>query len=732
MRGSDGSSTGIQDTRAVSPIAGRHCDADVRTASWQDRGVGDATDSMPVTRADDRGPDAAESPRPRFRPRFRPDIQGLRGIAVLLVVLCHAGMGVRGGFIGVDVFFVVSGFVITGELLAELRATGTVRLRDFYARRARRLLPTLTAVIVVTLAVGAVTLNPFGPQTDALRTGLTATGFFANAYLYRHVGYFDSWVYNRNPFLHLWSLSVEEQFYVVLPALLLVVWCLAGRKASVAARRRLLAVVLGVGAACSFVLAWLMTSGRSPVSVQAPVRLAFYGAPTRVWEFAVGALLALAGTAIDRVPRGLALGAGAVGIALVGWWSFALDPAQAFPGLTAVPPVVGAGLLIVGGASSPAVASVLAVRPLRWLGDRSYSLYLWHWPAIVFARQLWPEDAWAPPLAALVALTAAASTYGTFEDRIRRDRRFVGRRALALAAGCTAVSLLGFGLADAGIHAHWGLHEPLGWYDHPYGQDHGCILFNRDLANGWYEDRCVTHVRGSRGLVLVLGDGLADSVTPGVTKAAGSLRLDVAEWARTSCPFLGRAPYGFNRCRAWQVDALDLVDRLHPRAVVIANRAPDYVDDLRDDTTIATGGGGRPVTGTEARRSWIQGLDAILGALARRHVPAIVVQPAPDFRFDFPRDRFSVVRPGVGPVVRTRREVERDRDPIATEQARLLAGRREVQLVDPLQGLCPDGRCATMSGETWLFQDRADLTNAGSYLLAPALLRAIQAATRSA
>ena len=672
----------------------------------------------------------ASEPRPPWRPRFRPDIQGLRAIAVLLVVACHAGLGLPAGFIGVDVFFVVSGFVITGELLAELTATGSVRLRDFYARRARRLLPTLAVVMTVTLAVGAVVLNPFGPQVLGLRTAGAATGFVANVYLYRHVGYFDSWLNNRNPFLHLWSLSVEEQFYLVLPAFLLVAWRVGARASGERVRRRRVTLAVSAAAVGSFVLAWMFTSGRPPLDVQAPVRLAFYGAPTRVWEFALGAVLALAGTAIDRVPPRLALASAAIGAGLLVAWSVVLDPVRPFPGLTAVPPVLAAGLLIVAGASSTLVARALAVGPLRWIGDRSYSWYLWHWPAIVFARQLWPDSGLAPFLAAAGSLVLAAATYRLFEDRLRRDRSLIGRRALVLTVACVATMLLALGLTDVGIRAGWGLHEPLGWYDHPYGQDNGCVLFNRDIANHWLEATCTTRVAHPNGLILVLGDAEADSVSSGLLVAAHRAGFDVAEWARDSCPYLSRAPVGFGRCGEWQRDAMAAVARLHPALVVIANRAPDYVDDLRDDTTIAAPDGGRPGDGVAARRSWTEALDATLTDLDRRSIPAIVVASGPDFGNDFPRDRFSLAQPSLRPPTIARSEVERRREPITALERAVVARHTDASWIDPLAALCFGGSCPSMARGAWLYEDRADLTATGARRLAPAFARVLAALPR--
>ena len=175
---------------------------------------------------------------------FRPDIQGLRGIAVLLVVLFHADVALTGGFVGVDVFFVISGFVITQMLLRELDATGAVNLRDFYARRVRRLLPALALVSIATLAAAIVVMSPTGPQQLAASTSIAASAFLANVHFVASAGYFDP-AERTNPFLHTWSLAVEEQFYLLLPVTLLLLWRLSGSWGR-SGQRQLLIVSIGL------------------------------------------------------------------------------------------------------------------------------------------------------------------------------------------------------------------------------------------------------------------------------------------------------------------------------------------------------------------------------------------------------------------------------------------------------------------------------------------------------
>src|SRR4051794_1358599 len=296
---------------------------------------------------------------------FRPDLEGLRGVAILLVLLFHAGIpGIAGGFVGVDVFFVLSGFLITGLLIRERERTGRVSLSSFYARRARRILPAALVVTVATLAFATAVLPPLDVLRAAddavavalsvgnIRFAATATDYFAG-------------VASPSPFLHYWSLGVEEQFYLVWPALLVL--------ATRFGRPR-----IGAGVVLAIVVVASLALGIWLTGVAAP--WAFYSLPTRAWQLGLGGLLAIA---LDRAYTGR-LG---IVAAIIGWAGLtavviaglAIDPAMPYPGLVALVPTVGAAAVIAGGRASRSPAALLGVRPLRFLGRISFSLYLVHW-----------------------------------------------------------------------------------------------------------------------------------------------------------------------------------------------------------------------------------------------------------------------------------------------------------------------------------------------------------------
>jgi peptidoglycan/LPS O-acetylase OafA/YrhL len=303
---------------------------------------------------------------------FRPDIEGLRGIAVLTVVLFHAGLaGVAGGFVGVDVFFVISGFLITGLLLRERERTGRIAFLPFYARRARRLLPAAIVVLVATLIAAQNLVAPLDRPTVGLDGAAAALSIGNIRFALASGDYFAN-VASPSPFLHFWSLAVEEQFYLLWPALILLV----GR--GVHAPQRLVLGLVGLVAA-SFAANLVFTD--------LAANWAFYSLPTRAWELGLGGLAAIvvgAGIA-ERAPRGTLAALGWAGLAAIGVATLTFDSSLAWPGVAAVVPALATAALLAAGRRRLGPSAVLSLAPLRFVGRISYSLYLVHWPVLVLA-----------------------------------------------------------------------------------------------------------------------------------------------------------------------------------------------------------------------------------------------------------------------------------------------------------------------------------------------------------
>lgn len=378
------------------------------------------------------------SPPTSGAPNRRLDIQGLRAISVLVVIAFHAGLSVPGGFIGVDTFFVISGFVITGMLQREWLKQGRIRFARFYIRRFKRLVPALAVLVAATMVLASLVLSPLGSQQVASKTAAGAMLFSANWAIAKSTGdYFDAPA-ESNPLLNTWSLSVEEQFYFVFPAILALGWLLLR-----SARFRFAPVVLvGMVTAGSFLAASLHAAGLLG-NGRGEFWFGFYGPVNRAWEFGVGALLALAPLAVKGGSRRLASLLGVAGLALLALSLFVITSTTTFPGPWALLPVAATGLLLVAGGIPGSVTNpLLASRPMVKIGDWSYSLYLWHWPPIVFAKVLWPQYEWAPLVAALLSVLPALASYRWVEDPLRRLEVSSRARGVAVAVGVVAPSLL--------------------------------------------------------------------------------------------------------------------------------------------------------------------------------------------------------------------------------------------------------------------------------------------------
>jgi len=344
---------------------------------------------------------------------FRADIQGLRAVAVGLVALDHANVGpFDGGFVGVDVFFVISGYLITSLLLREADRTGRVSLRDFYARRARRILPAALLVIVATLLLSVLFLD----GAAALLVGeqaIWATFFAANIkFAVDSTDYFAA-DQPASPLQHYWSLAVEEQFYLFWPLILLAALMLLRKRLGGPHKPAIVVLVVAIVASG----AWsLYSTENSPLS-------AYFSTTARAWELALGALGAAALPYLARIGPASRGVASWVGVALIGYSAVAYEPATAFPGYAAAVPVVGAALLLVGGHGEVrgwGPQGLLSLRPMRWIGDWSYSLYLWHWPLIIVVAYVWePVSGWSGVAVLAVATALSAATYRWVETPFR-------------------------------------------------------------------------------------------------------------------------------------------------------------------------------------------------------------------------------------------------------------------------------------------------------------------------
>jgi len=368
--------------------------------------------------------------------QFRGDIEGLRAIAVLAVLAYHAKLGpFHGGYIGVDVFFVISGYLITSLLLRDLLVSGPKALPGFWARRARRLLPGSFVVLVATLVIGRFVLDPLA-QRDLMRDGLAATTFTVNiVFAHRQSDYLASQL-APSPLLHFWSLALEEQFYVGWPLLLLGATTLRRRA------RWLPAALIGVLLVASLILCIRMTPQHQPA--------AFFLLPTRAWELLAGAALAVAGTVPNRIPGAVRACTGWLGLAVIVAATTRFSDLTRFPGAAAILPVSATVLMLAAGTDGYRFGptTLLNHRPLTWVGTRSYGIYLWHWPVLVFAAaRFGPLNPLERFAAVVFAVMLAAISYRFVENPARRSVWLGARSRRSFAVGAS------LGLTAAGLAA---------------------------------------------------------------------------------------------------------------------------------------------------------------------------------------------------------------------------------------------------------------------------------------
>lgn len=507
--------------------------------------------------------------------RYRPDIQGLRAIAVLVVIAFHAGLPISGGFTGVDMFFVISGFVITGLILRE-HLKGRFSAAVFFARRAKRLLPALALMTAVVVVLSLLFLSPYGPQQQAANTAIGAMLLVANMVILRTQGdYFDA-AAEANPLLHTWSLSVEEQFYLVFPFVLLGLLLWAARRG-----RSLIFVLaaLGLMNLVSFALSTALSFGWSPGDFTSqPQSWAFYTSITRAWEFGIGAMLAVWIAHRAQMNRAVITPTtvplvGFAGLLLVVVSMVVISPESVFPGVIVLLPTVGTLLLLWAGADNSTQYSIqrgLSSKSMVYLGDRSYSLYLWHWPVIYFAVVLFPGS-WIPLVAAALSFIPALASFRFIEQPLRLSKTWVGRRVaiggMAMAGG---VIVLALGVRTFGIDLVPGAAA--------YADDRivGTLSTDRDcfLTDPYTSadiERCTYPPPTEQGWMLLAGDSHASALSTGAINAAHDLGLEVVSVTGGNCPFVPepQTSTAVTNCADMNAELLQLATGDNPASLVM-------------------------------------------------------------------------------------------------------------------------------------------------------------------
>jgi peptidoglycan/LPS O-acetylase OafA/YrhL len=673
---------------------------------------------------------------------YRGDIDGLRAVAVTLVVLFHIGWGAfPAGYVGVDVFYVISGYLITGLLIRELSTTGTISIAGFYARRIRRLLP-LSAVVLLATAVGSHFLTPTLDRPGVGSDIRAAALYFAN---WHFAGEQTQYMADtsKSPVLHYWSLSVEEQFYVVWPLLLLLVVGTTGlalRRWEIARRRIVLA--LGVVAAVSFVLSATTSVSSGP--------WAYFGLHTRGWELAVGAGLALAGSSLARLTRVQAVALGWVGLVLVIGSAVLMSGDTIFPGTAAAFPVFGTAMVMGAGvaASGAGVGRFLSLPGPRYVGRISYAWYLWHWPCIVLIGGLNDDAAGAAGdqaasggshdalrMAAAVVLSLALSvlTHHVVENPARRSPRLVGNRRLSLVLGVvlTAAGVVGSVLLVPALNGGGGttadgvsVESALKARTDLEPVPNGCY---QELATLATPHDCQFGDPDGKRTIVLAGDSNARHWFGAYAKLAKARHWKFYFWGKSGCPmvdaviWLGTTRSAYDSCTTWRDDVRDEIKRLGTvDAVVLArSRALGHYVMVDSENRAKT---------SELQPTWEKDVATTLDELSplTRHI--VFMKPTPTAPLDVPaciadgpetaRSRCEFPQ---GPAIRD--------TPLDRAEEAAIQGQQGVSMLDVNQKICGSDPCPVISdsGKIIYFNEN-HLTATFARTLSPVVARGLQAA----
>jgi peptidoglycan/LPS O-acetylase OafA/YrhL len=687
---------------------------------------------------------------------FRPDIEGLRAVAVVAVVLFHAGFpGVGGGFVGVDVFFVISGFLITGLLWRDVTTHARLRLRRFYGARARRLLPASATVIVATAVASAVLLPPLQARTalgDAIACALYVGNyrFALQGTDYLAVGAPPS------PFQHYWSLGVEEQFYLVWPALIIgtcwVVHRIRRRTRDEASRPTEYVLVLAVVAAVSFAISLAWTHALPP--------WAFFSLPSRAWELAVGGLVALTASQWSRLTHRSALIAGWGGLTLIVVTCFELGEKTPYPGTAALLPVLGTALVIGVGCAAPetGVGRVLSLPLMRMIGRVSYSWYLWHWPVLLLAPPLLGHQLGLESrlVAAAVSFVLAVLTLGLIENPLRFAAaiKTSTARSLALGAAATAIALcvsllllavrpvpVGHGAAaaqvtvnppgpsaaasvepdvvaqmSAQIQAAVAASAPVQEIpsnlsptladapgDKPTVFLNGCVRSWKEVGQA----ECASGDTASATTVALVGDSHAAMWSPAFKSLAEQRHWRLETLGKVTCPLMDlpiTSPYlgrEYTECEQWRGDILSRLQSERP-ALILVSMSRRYGADFGF---------------TSYDPAWIDSLNKVVTRLRSTGAAVVVLGPIPDPHTTVPTclsahlDDAQVCSP-------TRSDAVNEAG-IAAEAAATTAAGGQYQDITTL--FCTADRCPVIVGNNLVYRDDNHVTIEYAQALEPVL-----------
>lgn len=650
-----------------------------------------------------------------YRLGYRADVEGLRAVAILLVVACHAKVAwLAGGFVGVDVFYVLSGYLITGLLVQEIHTTGTLRFANFYARRLRRLLPALLLMLAVACVLGRLLLAADGQDQQALAATSAALWLSNFHFAFANMNYFAPGA-ETNLFLHTWSLGVEEQFYLVWPLLVVLgmgAWAGAKQLTTATRLKYVFAAVFALALALSLYWTW-----------HAP-RLAFYMMPSRAWQFALGALVFLmVGTpkypAGVRKPRASwSLIAGWSGLAMILAAALLIDGSMPYPGYWALMPTLGTALVLAAGTAQAGwreASGWLSTRPMQAIGRVSYSWYLWHWPVLLLGAQLIDaRSGWNRLWLVLLSLLIAALSYRFFETPIRHNRKLLAKPRMTVFVGLAVMLLAGslalrwHNSAQARMKEPGQLRFVAAHFDAPVIYRMGC--------DDWYHSArvqiCSFGDPHAKHTAVAMGDSVALQWFPAYARV-----FDKPDWrllviTKSSCPmvdvpiFYPRIGREYTECSQWRGDALRKVAALKPDIVIM----------------------GSTFTYNYTQAQWTDGTKRVLDELVPAAGSIYIMRSSPTLPFDGP----ACVAPRSWLYAAIKGQT------LCTTPAHTILGDNvfgwlrtaasrfnNVHLIDMTGAICPDATCRAEVGGEVVFRDDQHMTATFAASLAPELAQAL-------
>lgn len=637
---------------------------------------------------------------------LRTDIQGLRAISVLAVVLAHAKLpGFSGGFVGVDIFFVISGFLITRLLLLEIAATGRIDLKRFWVKRALRLLPNALTTLAVTAFLAALVFPGYYLGQLAQEITLAALEVVNFYFASTATDYFN-FDGTPSPVLHFWSLNVEEQFYFAWPLILLFI--------STRFRHKTFTYI-----AFFLITLWFVSFFASLYIVGTDQPRAYFHTEMRCWQLASGALLAVFSAKIAIWPRLLRRALAWAGFAAVLFSIASFHEAMTYPGTWALVPTLGTVGILAGriGAHSldDPLQRLFSLPALQWIGARSYSWYLWHWPLLVLPQAAYPEMVYLPALSILLSLVVASLVYQWIEQPIRHGQiRTLPARTVAAAALAGITGTVGLGYAA--IPAQRILNDEVALRLERLEAASKAPRIYKDRCNlgpkRVDQPDCVYGDVNAFEQVVLFGDSHAAQWFSPIEAAAIQTGWRLRSWTKSACPFVNipllYKNNTYDQCHTWQTNVLNEIIKMRPSAVILAS-SMHYQNKAYDIET------GLVINEQNFYTTWLKHMREVIEKIAREGIRVIVIRDNPEAREDFR----SCVAYG--------RSCDQKRsDAFNTTQPEFDAVQEmfpKARLMDFSDQICTSTTCPVMKDNIVVYSDKSHISNVFALTFTPAFVQ---------